>query len=80
MENREAIDVLRSNWPPSNCTMLIEALTLSIKSLESTELVQQTNNNASKQCLCVNCKHPVCGAKKPLGEFVPFVWRCDNFI
>ena len=32
MDNKEAISVIRNNWPPSNYTMLIEALELSIKS------------------------------------------------
>lgn len=34
MEYKEAIEVIRSNYPPSNYTMLREALDLAIKILE----------------------------------------------
>lgn len=37
MNNKEAISVIRNNWPPANYTMLIEALELSIKVLEDSE-------------------------------------------
>ena len=34
MTNQEAITAIRSNWPTSNYTVLIEALEMAIKSLE----------------------------------------------
>jgi len=34
MTPQEAIQAIKSNWPPSNYTMLIEALELAIKALE----------------------------------------------
>ena len=40
MDSKEAIEVIRSNWPSSNYTMLIEALELSIKSLQAAESAQ----------------------------------------
>jgi hypothetical protein len=59
MDNKEAIAVIRNNWPPSNYTMLIEALELSIKSLESAESAQTAHNSESAPCrpqfVCVRC-------------------------
>ena len=46
MDNKEAIEVLRKNYPSSNYTMLIEAVELSIKSLQSAESAQTSHNNA----------------------------------
>ncbi|SER87655.1 hypothetical protein SAMN05518872_102450 [Psychrobacillus sp. OK032] len=34
MTNKEAIEVIKSNYPPENYTLLREALDLAIKSLE----------------------------------------------
>jgi len=34
MTAQEAIQAIRSNWPPSNYTVLIEALELAITALE----------------------------------------------
>ena len=34
---QRAIDIIQSNWPPENYTMLREALTLSIAALESVQ-------------------------------------------
>ena len=45
MDNKEAISVIRSNWPPSNYTMLIEALEIAIKSLEASESAQTAHNS-----------------------------------
>jgi len=62
MDNKEAIEVIRSNWPPANRTQLIEALELSIKTLEAAEalkpVVQQT-----KVEIC-----PKCNGKKLVGH------------
>jgi hypothetical protein len=55
MDNKEAVAVIKSNWPPSNRTMLVEALELSIKSLEAEVLVQQTTNKPSTQCYNKTC-------------------------
>lgn len=43
MNNKEAIKVIKSNWPPSNFSMLIEALTLAIKSLDDSDSVEKGN-------------------------------------
>lgn len=34
---QEAIETIKHNWPPSNYTMLIEALTMAIVALEQME-------------------------------------------
>ena len=44
MDNKEAIEVLRKNYPSSNYTMLIEAVELSIKSLQAAESAQTAHN------------------------------------
>ena len=44
MDSKEAIAVIRSNYPPSNYTMLREALELSIKSLQAAESAQTAHN------------------------------------
>jgi len=38
MTAQEAIQAIKSNWPPSNYTMLIEALELAIVSLEKEDI------------------------------------------
>ena len=62
MDNKEAIEVIRNNWPPSNRTMLIEALELSIKSLQSVESAQ-TDVQQTKVEIC-----PKCNGKKLIGH------------
>jgi hypothetical protein len=37
MVNKEAIEVIRKNWPSSNYTQLIEALNIAINSLSDTD-------------------------------------------
>jgi len=44
MNYKEAIEVLRKNYPSSNHTMLIEAVELSIKSLQAAELEDFNKN------------------------------------
>jgi hypothetical protein len=57
MDNKEAVAVIRSNWPDSKYSMLREALELSIKSLESAELAQQSNNSDYATALRVLEEH-----------------------
>jgi len=47
MDNKEAIKVIRSNWPPTNRSMLIEALELSIKALEAMDMLKPSHNKQS---------------------------------
>ena len=53
MDNKEAIEVLRKNYPSSNYTMLIEAVELSIKSLQSAESAQTAHNNARDEIAAI---------------------------
>jgi hypothetical protein len=50
MDNKEAIKVIRSNWPDLKYSMLIEALEMSIKSLEAAESSQTAHNSAIRPC------------------------------
>lgn len=47
MDNKEAIKVIRGNWPPTNRSMLIEALELSIKALEAMDMLKPSYNRQS---------------------------------
>jgi hypothetical protein len=51
MDIKQAISAIRNNWPPSNYTMLREALEMSIKSLEAAEYAQTAHNNARDEIL-----------------------------
>jgi len=44
MDNKEAVKVIRSNWPDLKYSMLRDALELSIKLLVAEEPAQQTTN------------------------------------
>jgi hypothetical protein len=58
MDNKQAISAIRNNWPPSNYTMLREALEMSIKSLEAAESAQTAHNSAMDAIasLCRACE------------------------
>jgi len=59
MDNKEAIEVIRSNWPPANRTQLIEALELSIKTLEAAEALKPSYNKQSTPLqTCLVCGKP----------------------
>lgn len=51
MTSKEAIEVIKSNYPPENYTRLREALDLAIKLLE-------VDNQKSEDHICWVCKHP----------------------
>jgi len=51
MDNKEAVAVIRSNWPDLKYSMLIEALEMSIKSLEAAESAQTAHNTGMLQLL-----------------------------
>ena len=52
MDNKEAIAVLKSNYPHGKI-MLSEAVDLSIKTLEAAELQTTAHNSDYVQCFCV---------------------------
>jgi hypothetical protein len=56
MDNKEAVKVIRSNWPDERYSMLREALELSIKLLEAEEPAQLSHNSGSTKSLCLTCK------------------------
>lgn len=47
MDNKKAVEVIKSNWPDERYSMLREALELSIKLLEAEELAQLSHNKPS---------------------------------
>jgi DnaJ-class molecular chaperone len=46
MDNKQAVEVIRSNWPDARYSTLREALELSIKLLEAEEPAQLSHNSA----------------------------------
>jgi hypothetical protein len=44
MDYKQAIEIIKSNYPPSNYTMLREALDLAIETLKSKDNVKQTDD------------------------------------
>ena len=59
MNNKEAVKVLRSNYPSSNYTMLIEAVEKAIAALEAVELAP-TPNIAMVPCPSWSCAGSCC--------------------
>jgi len=53
MDRKEAIDVIKKNYPSENYTMLREALDMSIKSLEK----EEGSPSASDNSHCTPCQH-----------------------
>jgi hypothetical protein len=47
MDNKQAVEVIRSNWPDARYSTLREALELSIKLLEAEEPAQLSHNTGS---------------------------------
>jgi hypothetical protein len=43
MKNKEAADVIVANWPPKNCTLLREALTVALNSMVSDDMIKRGN-------------------------------------
>ena len=50
MDNKEAVEVIRSNWPPVQYTMLREALTMAIAALEAPDLSGDSRTAGSLLC------------------------------
>ena len=78
MDNKEAIAVIRSNWPDLKYSMLIEALEMSIKSLEATESAQtgaQQPQHAIEKSPCASCHNDDCPTGSGCVEYVQWKQR-----
>lgn len=63
MDKKEAISVIRNNWPPEQYSMLREALELSIKTLEAVEVAPSASDNSAM----VPCSK--CGSDSPIVSY-----------
>jgi hypothetical protein len=54
MDNTQAVEVIKLNWPDARYSMLREALELSIKLLEAEELAQLSHNRPIMP-VCPHC-------------------------
>jgi hypothetical protein len=74
MNSKEAVEIIKNNWPPENYTMLREALTLAIGSLEKPVILPIVKGGAFECPEC--CRRvsdyccPSCGVRytEPKGE------------
>jgi hypothetical protein len=55
MDKKEAVAVIRNNWPPEQYSMLREALELSIKALEAVEGAPSASDNKAMDKICPFC-------------------------
>ena len=73
MDNKEAIAVIRSNWPDLKYSMLIEALEMSIKSLEAVELAATDNQQLNYAIAQASEFAKLCSDSKANGTMHSFI-------